>query len=199
MIAVNHWLMEQEIFFLKVFWHLIIDIKNVLIFLWSMLKNKIVSCFSVVYFDVRDNNLWTALICAKCQFRQAFNYSHTWCRCQSSGAKQNVGRKWIYDESSFWLRAARTRISVKKYTHHHGVRTVKHPAKVHVYGYISANGFCSMTVFKDTFNNVGMLHFYKRRLLKSAKKLLCNENWIMELRVWISRRMPIRSKMFAPI
>lgn len=100
-------------------------------------------------------------------------------------ARQNIDRDWnkviFTDESSFWLFKPIKRVWCKegeKFVQ----RTVKHPAKVHVYGCFSAQGFGKLICFTKNLNAELMLELYKSGLLKSAEKLYGKDNrdWILQ-------------------
>lgn len=102
-----------------------------------------------------------------------------------SWANENLNRDWsnviFTDESSFvvynywkkaWTEKGERLIQ----------RTVKHPAKVHVYGCFSAKGFGSLFVFTENLNAERMVKLYQKCLLPSAKSLYGqrNQNWILQ-------------------
>ena len=89
-------------------------------------------------------------------------------------ANENINRDWgnlvFTDESSFWIFIPLKRAWTTKGTRF-VQRTVKHPAKVHVYGCFSAQGFGRLVCFTENLNAKRMLRLYKFGLLKSAEKL----------------------------
>lgn len=102
-----------------------------------------------------------------------------------SWAKAHLSRDWgnviFTDESSFviynYYKKAWTKKGEKFLQ-----RTVKHPAKVHVYGCFSAKGFGRLIVFTRNLNAEYMITLYKKGLLQSAKKLYGpgNNNWVLQ-------------------
>jgi len=62
------------------------------------------------------------------------------------------------------------------------VRTVKHPAKVHVWGCFSAQGFGEIICFERNLDAEFMCNIYKRGLLPSAAKLFGegNKDWMLQ-------------------
>lgn len=99
-------------------------------------------------------------------------------------ATENLTTNWsqvIYtDESSFWLSNPLTHTwsTAKNRT---VVRTVKHSAKVHVYGAFCEAGFGKLTVFTGNLNAQRMCELYKSTLLPTARKFYGadNSNWLL--------------------
>lgn len=62
------------------------------------------------------------------------------------------------------------------------IRTVKHPAKVHVWGCFSASGFGEIICFQRNLDAEFMCHIYEKGLLSSARRLFGDENldWILQ-------------------
>lgn len=100
-------------------------------------------------------------------------------------ANANLNRDWsniiFTDESSFIVRSY-----YKKAWSQKGEqilqRTVKHPAKVHVYGCFSSKGFGRLIIFTRNLDANLMVQLYKKGLLKSAEKLYGpnNHGWILQ-------------------
>lgn len=100
-------------------------------------------------------------------------------------ARENLDRDWtnviFTDESSFWLSNVSQSAWSRK-GNRFVQRTIKHPAKVHVYGCFSSNGFGKLIVFTGILKATGMIKLYRRGLLKSAEQLFGPENddWILQ-------------------
>lgn len=88
-------------------------------------------------------------------------------------AKENIDRdfsKVIFtDESSFWAWLPR-RHAWSTQSNRVVQRTVKHPAKVHVWGCFCSKGFGVLYVFTGNLNAEKMNEIYRKCLLKSAKR-----------------------------
>ena len=59
------------------------------------------------------------------------------------------------------------------------VRTVKHPAKCHVWGCMSANGFGDIFIFTSNLNAKKLCYIYGKALLPSAKRLFTGP-WVLQ-------------------
>lgn len=102
-----------------------------------------------------------------------------------SWATQNLDRDWsniiFTDESSFFVYNYWKKAWTKK-DEKFLQRTVKHPAKVHVYGCFSAKGFGKLIVFTQNLDAQFMVKLYQKGLLKSAESLYGpnNYDWILQ-------------------
>lgn len=99
-------------------------------------------------------------------------------------ARTNINRDWsnvvFSDEASFSTFTYHKRIWRRK-DEISVVRTVKHPAKVHVWGCFSKQGFGKITCFTGTLTGVRMVKIYKRALVKSVEKwYTSNDEWIFQ-------------------
>lgn len=111
--------------------------------------------------------------------------SETHIKKRMAWAQENLDRDWDHvvfsDEASFWASNITSRAwstSSNKLL----VRTVKHPAKVHVWGCLSKRGFGSLYVFTGNLDAAKMNKIYEKALLPSAKRLYKNPNekWILQ-------------------
>lgn len=100
-------------------------------------------------------------------------------------ANEHLNKDWtnvvFTDESSFWTFNTKRRAwsnSKQKVI----VRTVKHPAKVHVWGCFNKRGFGKLFVFTRNLDAAFMNKIYSRALLPSAKKWFGtgNSNWTLQ-------------------
>lgn len=97
-------------------------------------------------------------------------------------AKANRDRDWsrvvFTDETSVHLFRKPARVWKRK-----GERiifgTVKHPAKLHLWGCFSAQGFGKLIMFTGILNSVKMCSIYKKGLLPSAKEWF-GSDWILQ-------------------
>ena len=99
-------------------------------------------------------------------------------------ARENLDRDWtnvvFSDEATFSTYTYHRklwRLPSKKYV----VRTVKHPAKVHIWGCFSNYGFGKIYCFTGILDAKQMVQIYKKALLPSAKMWFSeNDQWILQ-------------------
>lgn len=102
-----------------------------------------------------------------------------------SWAKENLdrdGNNVIFsDEASFWAWSPITHTWCTQ-SNKFIQRTVKHPAKVHVWGCFSKQGFGNLIIFTNNLNAPNMVKIYKKALLPSAQSWFKrrNENWLLQ-------------------
>ena len=100
-------------------------------------------------------------------------------------AKENQQREWdqvlFTDECTFKLHHKKNHAWQKRGKRMIG-RTVKHPAKVHFWGCVSANGFGQGCTFTKNLNAAGLITIYQHALLPSAKSLFGphNSTWVLQ-------------------
>ncbi len=99
-------------------------------------------------------------------------------------AKENIDRDWsnviFTDESTFTTFAYKKKVWRLKYSRPI-VRTVKHPAKLHVWGCFSSYGFGELFCFVGNLNSEFLINIYENALLPSANKWFKqNEPWYLQ-------------------
>lgn len=107
------------------------------------------------------------------------------CEKRLHWAQEQLGRDWtdvvFTDESSFWIYPT-IRRAWSKNNNRFIVRTVKHPAKLHVWGCFNSRGFGRLILFTGILNAQRMVNLYKTGLLKSTDKWFGagNRNWVLQ-------------------
>lgn len=144
-----------------------------------LLKKHIKVSISTIGRRLREQNIkWAGAMVKPLLSAQHVNRRLLW-------AQENIRRNWdnviFTDEASFWCflhpRKAWT-VQGKRMVQ----RTVKHPAKVHVWGCFSVHGFGKLHIFKTNLNALGMVQIYKKYLLPSAEKWFGGDKalWILQ-------------------
>ena len=107
------------------------------------------------------------------------------CQNRLLWAKTNQHRDWsnilFTDEHTFKLFHHQQQ-AWQRPGHPCVVRTVKHPAKVHIWGSMSAQGFGHCHVFTSNLNAARLVKIYKHTLLPTAQKLFgsSNSSWVLQ-------------------
>ena len=100
-------------------------------------------------------------------------------------ARENLNRDWdnviFTDESSFWAWSSLSKAWTTK-SNRVLQRTVKHPAKVHVWGCFSKHGFGCLFLFTSNLNAKKMCTIYQKCLLKSAEQFYGSDrtSWVLQ-------------------
>jgi transposase len=99
-------------------------------------------------------------------------------------AKEHGDTDWsaviFTDEATFSLFRS-TKRSWQMKGHRTVFRTVKHPAKVHIWACFSANGFGKCYLFTGNLNAERMCKIYSKALLKSVDTLIDDESdWVLQ-------------------
>jgi len=138
--------------------------------------------------DVSTTTVWRRLKAAGLSYKPVLKkplLTELHCEKRLTWATEHQHTDWsqvlFTDETTFKLHQQKNRA----WQHHHQravMRTRKHPAKVHVWGCVSASGFGKCCTFTGNLNAHGLIKIYKHALLPSAQALFGKNysTWILQ-------------------